>query len=106
MNKVYYKIVQLKDDQYKTLFHGINGSKVLKPNEWINAVIKENASDGHGSTYTSGIHIIDGAENAVSYLGRFKREDITIVRCHAKGLTHKAKSKEYVYLAKSIFIID
>jgi hypothetical protein len=106
MNHTYYKIVQHTKDEFKTLFHGIKGSKVLDTNVWINAVIKHNVSDGKGSTYTSGIHIIDGYENAVKYMNRFKRTDITIVECRAKGIRHKAKSKPYVYLADSICIIE
>lgn len=106
MEKTYYKIVQLKGDKYKTLFHGIKGSKVLNTNEWIDAVIKDNVSDGKGATYTSGIHIIDGYGNALKYMNRFKREDIVVVKCKAKGIKHKAKSKPYVYLADSIYIIE
>ena len=106
MEKTYYKIVQLTGDKYKTLFHGINGSKVLNTNEWIDAVIKDNVSDGKGATYTSGIYIIDGYGNALNYMNRFKREDIVVVKCLAKGVKHKAKNKPYVYLADSICIIE
>ena len=101
---LYYKIVEKQGDEFLTLFHGINGSRVLPKNKWIKAVIKDNVMDGKGSKYTSGLHIIDGYENALEYLNRFKRTDRVIVPCYAKGLKRKTKSKPYVYLADEIMI--
>ena len=106
-NKIFYKIVELsKKGEFKTLFHGIGGSRILPISKVITAEIKENVMDGHGTTYTSGLHIIEGFENAVEYLQKFKRTDRVIVKCKARGLKHKTKSKEYVYLADQIIIID
>ena len=104
--KMYFKIVEVKNDKYYTLFHGIKGTKLLPLNQWIEAEIKENVSDGHGTTYTSGIHIIDGFLNAVDYLKKFKRTDRDILPCYAEGLKPKVKSKEYVYLADKVFLFE
>jgi hypothetical protein len=106
-DEVYYKIVEINDKgQYLTLFHGIGGTRLLPIGELIKAEIKENVMDGKGTKYTSGLHIIDGYENAVDYLSKFKRTDRVIVKCYAKGLKHKTKSKPYVYLADEIIIIN
>jgi hypothetical protein len=106
-DKVYYKIIEVNDKgQFLTLFHGIGGTRVLPIGKTIKAEIKENVMDGKGTTYTSGLHIIDGYENALEYLTKFKRKDRAIVKCHARGLKHKTKSKPYVYLADEIIIID
>ena len=102
--KIYYKIVALKNNEYYYLFHGINNNKKIPLNTWIKAEIKENVSDGVGKSYTSGIHVIDGYENALNYVKRFKRNDRVIIKCYAKNLSHKEKSKEYVYLAEQIYI--
>lgn len=106
MYKVYFKIVQKKDDKYLTLFHGINGTRLLPVNEWITAEIKPNVADGKGRTYTSGLHVIDGYQNALDYLKRFKRTDRVVVKCYAQDIWHKEKSKDYVFLAKKIKIIE
>jgi hypothetical protein len=105
--KIYYKIVEINDDgQFLTLFHGINGTRVLPIGKTIKAEIKENVMDGKGSKYTSGLHVIDGYDNAVNYLQRFRRTDRVIVKCTVKGVKHKTKSKPYVYLADEIVIVD
>lgn len=104
-NKIFYKIVEPRGNDYLTLFHGIGGSRVLPKNQWVYAEIKENVADGKGSTYTSGLHIIDGYENALNYLKRFRNTNRCIVECYAEGLKHKQKSKDYVYLADKIMII-
>lgn len=103
--KVYYKIVQ-KDNEgkIKTLFHGINGTKILPTKTWVKAKIKSNVRDGVGNSYTSGIHIIDGLDEARKYLKRFRRKDRIIVECLAKGLRKKEKSRSAVYLADEILI--
>lgn len=103
--KKYYKIVEKKGNNYLTLFHGINGTRVLPINEWITAEIKANVADGKGKTYTSGLHVIEGYDNAVEYLKRFKRTDRVIVECEVLDIWHKEKSKPYVYLAKKIKIV-
>jgi hypothetical protein len=106
-SKVYYKIVEInKQGEFLTLFHGIGGTRVLPIGKTIKAEIKENVMDGKGTSYTSGLHIIDGFENALDYLSRFKRTDRVIVKCKARGLKHKTKSKPYVYLADQIVIVD
>jgi len=105
--KIYYKIVEINDKgQFLTLFHGIGGTRVLPIGKTIKAEIKENVMDGKGTKYTSGLHVIDGYDNALDYLERFKKTDRVIVTCTAKGLKHKTKSKPYVYLADEIVIIN
>jgi hypothetical protein len=103
--KIYYKIVEKKDEKFLTLFHGIGGTRVMPVNQWITAEIKDNVMDGKGTTYTSGLHIIDGYENALDYMSRFRRTDRVIVSCYAENLRHKTKSKPYVFLADKIMLI-
>lgn len=100
---MYYKIVEERgENNFFTLFHGIAGSKKLELNKWIKAEIKNNVMDGYGTKYTSGIHIIDGCNNAKEYLKRFKLTNRVIIPCFAKGLRRKQHSKSYVYLADKI----
>lgn len=103
--KRYYKIVQESGNNIKLLFHGIKGTKVLPINKWIRAKRVEGAMDGVGNSYTSGIHVIDGLEEAKKYLSRFRRKDRIIVECLAKGLRKKEKSRSAVYLADEILVV-
>lgn len=104
--KLYYKIIEVNNEQVLTLFHGINGTRVLPYNKWVKAEVKENVIDGKGSSYTSGIHVIDGLENVGKYMKRFKRKNRAVVACYARGLRHKEKSKDYVFLADEIKVIQ
>ncbi len=104
--KIYYKIVEQRSDGIYTLFHGINGTKKLQRGKWITAEIKKDVMDGHGTKYTSGIHIVDGLEEAKDYAKKFRRTDRVIVPCYAKGLKHKTHSRHLVYLADQIKILD
>ena len=101
-----YKIVQKEGDNIKFLFHGINGTKIIPLDTVIIADRKFNVKDGVGNSYTSGIHVIDGIEEAKKYLSRFRRIDRIIVECFAitAGLRKKEKSRSAVYLADQIFI--
>jgi hypothetical protein len=103
--KTYYKIVELGDDGIYTLFHGINGTRLLPVGKWIKGERKENVQDGHGTRYTSGIHVVDGLEECKKYLKRFKRTDRIIVPCYVKGIRKKEHSPSKVYLVDKIKIL-
>lgn len=110
----YYKIMDVADNpgQVKTLFHGINGSRTINRHEFIQASMKENASDGTSkSTYTAGWHVIDNLKDCLEYLKAFKNLDTKqIVRCQISGKTWpKAHSPakglvlaEYIYICETV----
>ena len=53
-----YKIFEVTDDydaKPRTLFHGLNGSRTLTLNEWLEAEVKV-VSDGGRTKYLSGFH--------------------------------------------------
>ena len=81
-------------NKYKTLFHGINGSRTLEYGE-ILANMKENVSDGSSnSKYLSGIHVIPNFNDAVKYLKKFKKR--TKLLCIKKVLYYgKVWEKEH-----------
>ena len=102
----WYKIVELDGKgNIKTLFHGLNGSRVLKTGKWIKADIKPVKDGTSKTTYMSGWHIIPSKEECVEYLQFFKhRDNKTIVKCKAKKIRPKSHSRSNVYLAEKIFI--
>jgi hypothetical protein len=104
--KIYYKIVEVKNGQIKTLFHGINNTRVMEKNVWITAD-KKMVNDGSGTKYISGLHVMLTYDECVKYLQRFKnKENKGIVSCYAKYLRKKEHSPHNVYLADTIKIID
>jgi hypothetical protein len=104
--EIYYKIVEIENDQIKTLFHGINHSRVLKKDVWI-AADKKFVNDGDGTSYLSGLHIMLSYDECIKYLQKFKNKKTKgIITCHAKFLRRKEHSPHNVYLADCIKIVD
>jgi hypothetical protein len=100
-----FKIVDNHNGILKTLFHGVNGSRVLKTNEWLKADIKD-VRDGSCQTYyKSGWHVLSTYEECAEYLKRFTYTDNRkIVECKAKNVWPKTHSIANVYLAEYILI--
>ena len=70
--KTWYKIVDYENGKYKTLFHGVNKSRVLKFNEWLEADMKQVKDGTSKTTYMSGWHIVPDYKSTLEYLQRFK----------------------------------
>lgn len=105
----YYKIM-IKDEEsgeLKNLFHGVNNSRTMPKNEWIEAE-KKIVVDGSGQEpYVSGFHIFKNKEEAKSYLdSNFRTEkNRVIVTCKARNLRSKERSRHDVYLADEIKLL-
>lgn len=107
--KIWWKIVEQdeKTGVYKTLFHGLNGSRTLPKNVWLEATEKM-VGDGTSKTrYISGFHILKSYEECEEYLTYFKIEkNRVIVPCHTRGkIRPKSHSRHPVFLAKYIKFI-
>ena len=102
----WYKIVdENQPGIIKTLFHGVNRSKVLQIGEWLKAEIKDVKDGTSKTTYKSGWHIAPSLEECLSYLQFFQNtENKRIVKCRAKNIWPKAHSRSDIYLAEYIFI--
>lgn len=103
--KTYWKIVEMKDGELYFLFHGINGTRKIPRGVWVRGERKENVQDGRGTRYTSGIHIVEGFEEAQAYMRKFRRTDRILIPCYARGLRRKTHSRHKVYLADQIKIL-
>jgi hypothetical protein len=105
---MYYKIVEVRrDGLYRTLFHGIRGSRIITPEVWSKAEIKPAVSDSKGKTYESGWHILPTWELACHYLKRFKQRhgNLIIVECEARGRIRPKPTNSEVLLADELFLI-
>lgn len=100
-----YKIVGMSEfGNYKTLFHGVHGSKLLGRNIWIKADKKYVVDGSGGKCYLSGIHCFKNKKVAEKYLTRFSNtEDKLIIKCEARNLRQKPTNK-HVWLADEIYI--
>lgn len=98
-----FKIVELVDDRILTLFHGINRSREMSRQEWLEADVKL-GHDGVGTRYQTGWHSLPTLEEAEEYLSRFrKRTDrLGIVTCEIYDVWPKAHSPHRVYLSRWI----
>lgn len=106
MNK-YYKLIDIRDGEPCTLFHGVDGSRTLPTDEWIQAE-KKMVSDGSSSTqYRSGFHVLKTRQEALDYLDKFKHlTKKGIAECHCRYVWPKSHSRDEVYLTDQIKIID
>jgi hypothetical protein len=104
--KIWFKIVEKKNGQYKTLYHGVNKSRILEIGKWI-ASEQKTVKDGQSTNrYTSGWHILPNLAETLEYLKKFKKErELKIMLCKAKGTWKKEHSRNDVYLAKKIYIL-
>jgi hypothetical protein len=104
--KIWYKIVEIDDNKkVRSLFHGTNGTRLLKIERWMTANQKL-VTDGSGVTrYLSGWQIVPSFRECLDYLQLFKKkEGKAIVCCKAKNVKPKQHSRHPVYLAKEIKI--
>ncbi len=107
---LYYRIVDIdpKTGDYKSLFHGTQGSRVLKEKKWYVAD-KKMVTDGNKKTsteYLSGFHVFDTLNKAKRFvLTNFKRlEDKAIVSCRVKNIKRKEHSRSDILLVDYIYI--
>jgi len=100
----YYKIFDEKDGQPRTLFHGIEGSKTLPLDTWIDAVVKD-VSDG-GTVYKSGFHVLPNRPETEEYATRFKEKKAVaeVDVDEGAGTWPKAHSPSNIILVKRIRI--
>jgi len=100
-----YKIVDIIDGKIKTLFHGLNGSKVLPLGLWLEAE-KKWVRDGTSKTwYWSGWHVTKSLQDCIDYLAKFENvEHKAVVACRARSIIPKAHSPSPIFLARRIAI--
>jgi hypothetical protein len=105
---IVYKIIETDNSTIKTLFHGINGSRVMPSGKWLEADVKQ-GRDGSGERwYLTGWHTLPTKEDAERYMTRFKNrvDKLKIVKCEVKDTWSKQHSPDPVILSRWIKFID
>ena len=108
--KTAYRIVEkTPHGQYKTLFHGCNGSRVLPVGVWLKSEQKK-VRDGSGGTYyTSGFHLIESLKECQNFMKRkfTAPRNLVIVKCLISGETWpKSHSPSNIILCKYMKILE
>ena len=106
-----YKIVEVINDEYHTLFHGIKGdknrgSRKLEQGKWLIAD-KKIVNDGSCDTYyESGFHVLKSKKQTEEFLQKMFRvpKDRRVIQVFAKKLHPKSHSRHEVYLADEMMI--
>jgi hypothetical protein len=101
-----YRIVEVRNGEFCSLFHGTNGSRVLPVGEWLCAERKV-VGDGGARRYLAGFHVFMSLDVAEDFLERrFRRkEGRIIVECEARGLRRKECARGEVYLADWLRVV-
>lgn len=107
-NKFFYRIFDDIKGQPATLFHGVDGSRKLPMDTWIEAEIKP-VTDGSGVTvYQSGFHVLPRLEDVIEFLKKFtylENRVISKVEIDSEaGIWPKLHSKSPIVLAKRMRI--
>lgn len=99
-----YKIVDVDEEGYKWLFHGVNGTRRIPFNTWITAHRKWAGEGGH--KYWTGFHMFTSKESADKYFNKFtdKKKKRIIINVMGKRLSIKESSHGNVFLAETLFV--
>ncbi len=101
-----YRIVEEKNGEYYSLFHGTNRSRKLPRGIWLKAD-KKTVKDGtRGTYYKSGFHVLTSRIEADKFFKKLFRiyKNRKVIRILAKGLRPKEHSRHEVFLADEMFI--
>jgi len=103
-----YRIVEVKNGDYYSLFHGTKRSRKLERGKWLSAD-KKIVNDGSCATkYESGWHVLKSKEETEQFLEKMFRvkKDRRVIPVLVMGLRPKSHSRHEVYLADEMFIFE
>ena len=104
--KTTYRLVeQDKHGNLKTLFHGIDGSRILPIGKWIRANTKMVSEGVNGKKYLSGFHSLGTRDECLKYSKKFKnKQHRYVVPIKIKNIRMKEHSPSKVYLSEYMMI--
>ena len=106
MSDYYYKIMDYEGGNFRTLFHGLNGSKTVPMYEWLQARVAIVSDGTNGTKYKSGWHVFTSFDECQKYLKKFQNlKNKVIAKCNARNLWPKEHSRSNVLLAEWINIV-
>ena len=102
--KAYRIVEELPNGKFKTLFHGIGGSRLLEVGKWYEAERKWVRDGGGQELYQSGFNVLLELHRCMDYVSRFRApRTLRLARCTVSGLRQKP-TNEHVMLADRLRI--
>lgn len=101
-----YRLVEVgKDGSFKTLFHGVKGSRTLPKGKWLTCERKIVHEGVDGTKYISAFHVLPSLEECQEFSKIFKiRASRRIIALKYRQFRPKRHSRGPVLLANQIFI--
>lgn len=104
-----YRICERRGEKLLTLFHAVDGSRVLPVGEWLTAKVKP-VTDGSKKTakeYLSGFHVLEDLDECRHFTKKFRApRDLVIVKCEIEGNRTKDHSPANIILADRMKLIE
>jgi len=103
-----FRIVELDaSGRMKTLFHGIQGSRLIEAGKWYTADEKQVTDGSSKTSYISGFNVLKSREECEAYLERFdqSKRTLAIVPCEVREVRPKSHSKSNVFLARKLKVL-
>lgn len=105
--KVAYRLFR-KGDRPATLFHGLDGSRTLPTDVWIDAEVKlvwNPGKNNNGPGYMSGFHVGFDRDEIVEYTKRFKNpDDLVVCKIYVDKVRPKPRATSNIHLAECMLI--
>lgn len=101
-----YRILENKNGQPTTLFHGVDGSRTLAMNTWITALKKPVTNPGGkgGTVYISGFHCTENLDYLLEYMERFTSpRELVACEIQVRGTRPKPTNGK-ILLADKMFL--
>ena len=100
-----YRILDYDGEVFKTLFHGLNGSRKLKTGRWLKAERKLVSDGTSNKRYESGFHILPSMLDCMIYARKFRHfQNRVLVKIKYRGGRPKEHSRHPVILADEMLI--
>jgi hypothetical protein len=100
-----WKLFELKDENYCTLFHHVNGSRYLPRGRWITAKQVVAREGSHGRKYRTGFHVFDSFDTVKEFLDKFKApRKLVALEVDVQKILRKKPTNNKILLVKKIRI--
>jgi len=101
-----YRIVEEKNGEYYSLFHGTNRSRKLPRGKWIKADLKRVKDGTRGTYYDSGFHVLLSKVEADEFFEKLFREhkDRKVIKVYVRNIHLKTHSRHPVFLAEEMLV--
>jgi len=101
-----YRIVEEKNGEYFSLFHGTNRSRKLPRGEWIKADLKRVRDGSRATYYDSGFHVLLSKVETEKFFKKLfkKHKDRKVIKVYVLNIHPKTHSRHQVFLAEQMYI--